>query len=73
MEDAIHLGRKAVVGAAIGFVVVTVGMTIAGALTGLGIAPALGLGLFVGAWGGTAFGFMMGGTVPLGRQLEHGS
>ena len=33
----------------------------------LGTANSLGLGVFTGMWCGVGFGFMMGGTLPLGR------
>lgn len=36
----------------------------------VGFGASLGLGAFVGIWGGGGFGFMMGGTVPLARHLD---
>ena len=60
LEDP-EILRTAVLGAAIGIVVVTLGVTIAGVL---------GLGLFIGTWGGGGFGFMMGGTIPFARHMD---
>lgn len=65
-----NLGRSAVIGYVIGFLVVAVGITTAGTLAGLGFGSSLGLGAFVGVWGGGGFGFMMGGTIPLARHLD---
>ena len=65
-----NVGRTAMIGYVIGFVVATVAITAAGALGGLGFSSSLGLGAFVGIWGGGGFGFMMGGTVPLARHLD---
>ena len=65
-----NVGRNAMIGAAVGFLVVTVAITTAGTLGGIGFGASLGLGAFVGMWGGTGFGFMMGGTIPLARHLD---
>jgi hypothetical protein len=54
----------------VGFLVVATAITVGGCIGGLGFAPALGLGCFVGVWGGGGSGFMMGGTLPLARQLD---
>lgn len=62
--------RTAMIGFVIGFVAVTVVITVAGTLGGLGFGASLGLGAFVGTWGGGGFGFMMGGTMPLARHLD---
>jgi hypothetical protein len=62
--DGAGIGRSAIVGAAVGFLVVTIGVTVAGTLGGIGFGASLGLGAFVGMWGGAGFGFMMGGTIP---------
>jgi hypothetical protein len=63
-------GRGAAIGYVIGFLVVATGITVGGSLGGLGFGPSLGLGCFVGAWGGGGFGFMLGGTLPLAHQLD---
>jgi hypothetical protein len=63
------VGRNALIGAIAGFLTVLVGITIGGTLAGLGVMPSLGIGLFVGAFGGTGFGFMMGATV---QGAKHG-
>ena len=65
-----NVGRNAMVGYVVGFVVAVVSITIAGTLTGFGFVNSLGLGAFVGMWGGGGFGAMMGGTVPLARHLD---
>jgi hypothetical protein len=62
--DGAGVGRSAMVGAAIGFLVVTIGVTVAGTLGGIGFGASLGLGAFVGMWGGAGFGFMSGATIP---------
>jgi hypothetical protein len=71
--DGPRVGRSALVGYLIGFVVVTVGITVAGTLGGLGFGDSLGLGAFVGFWGGGGFGFMLGATATFARQLERRS
>lgn len=60
--------RGAAIGAACGFVGLTVVIFIVGTLGGIGPAGALGLGLFVGAFGGVGFGFMMGGMLALTKH-----
>jgi hypothetical protein len=65
-----NVGRVAMVGYAVGFVIATVVITIVGTVAGLGLGASFGLGVFVGAWGGGGFGFMMGGTIPLALHLE---
>lgn len=65
-----NVGRTGMIGYAIGFTVATVGITIAGTLGGLGFGPSLGLGAFVGFWGGGGFGFMLGATIPFARYLD---
>lgn len=65
-----NLGRTAMIGYVVGFVTATVAVTAAGTLGGLGFGPSLGLGAFIGIWGGGGFGFMMGGTLPLARHLD---
>jgi hypothetical protein len=69
-SDEPGIGRTAVIGAAVGFLVSTIGITVAGSLGGIGFGASLGLGAFVGTWGGAGFGFMMGGTLPLARRLD---
>lgn len=64
------IARSALLGATIGFVTTTAGVTAAGMAGDLGLGASLGLGSFIGIWGGAGFGFMLGGTIPLGRRLE---
>jgi hypothetical protein len=60
-EDA-RVGRAAVRGAVVGFFGVSVLVAIAGWLCGLTTASSIGLGVFVGMWGGLGFGFMFGAS-----------
>src|SRR5690349_7603197 len=62
--------RSAAIGAALGFAIATVGITVIGTLAGIGAGGALGLAVFVGAFGGIGFGFMMGGVASLAHQFE---
>ena len=59
------LWRGSLIGAALGFVVLTVTITLVGTLGGFAPISALGLGAFVGLWGGCGFGMMMGGVVAM--------
>ena len=65
-----NVGRNAMIGYVVGFFVSVVSITIAGTLAGLGFGNSLGLGAFVGMWGGGGFGAMMGGTVPVARHSD---
>jgi hypothetical protein len=62
--------RPAAIGAATGFGVVTLLVTIGGAASGIEPGAAFGLGVFTGMWGGAGFGFMMGATLPLARHMD---
>jgi hypothetical protein len=68
--DEPNTARSAMIGYAIGFAVACVGLTIGGTIAGLGFGPSLGLGAFIGMWGGGGFGFMVGATIPLARHLD---
>src|SRR6187402_2923987 len=65
-----NVGRSAVIGYVVGFLVAAIVITGAGTLAGWGFGNALGLGAFVGIWGGGGFGFMMGATVPYALYLD---
>jgi hypothetical protein len=65
-----NLGRAGMVGYAVGFLVATVAITLVGTLGGLGFGNSLGLGAFVGLWGGGGFGFMLGATIPFAKHLD---
>jgi hypothetical protein len=58
-------GRWAAAGAVVGFSTVAVAVTVVALALGLGAGDAVGLGAYVGIWGGTGFGFMMGGCIGL--------
>jgi hypothetical protein len=62
--------RSAAIGAAIGFTVAALAITVIGTLAGIGAGGAFGLAVFVGAFGGVGFGFMMGGMASLARELD---
>ncbi len=59
--------KGAVVGTLLAFVVTTVGMLAAG----VDMGSALGLGLFIGFWGGLGFGCMVGGVLWATSHEEH--
>ena len=65
-----RVGRGAMLGAVIGFLVVSTAITGAGVSAGLGLGASAGLGGMIGVFGGTGFGFMMGAIVPLARHTE---
>ena len=65
-----NVGRSGMVGYFIGFVTAAVGITLVGTVGGLGFGNSLGLGAFVGIWGGGGFGFMLGVTIPFARYLD---
>jgi hypothetical protein len=63
LEEDARVGRGAVRGAAVGLVAISVLVAAAGVtLCGLAWASAIGLGVFVGMWGGLGFGFMFGAS-----------
>jgi hypothetical protein len=68
-SDALS-GRGAAIGYLIGFAVAMCAITAVGTIGGLGFGPSVGLGAFVGLWGGGGFGFMLGGTLPLAREMD---
>lgn len=65
-----RIGRSGAIGYALGFVVGTAIFALAGTLVGLSVPAAIGLGAFVGVWGGGGFGFMMAATVPYALYLD---
>jgi hypothetical protein len=67
-SDGPNIVRAAWVGALIGLVVVTAAVALAGILGGIERGSALGLGAFIGIWGGTGFGLMMGATITIARH-----
>ena len=60
--------RAAMLGAASGFALVAVVLTIIGAASGLEFGSAVGLGVFVGLFSGGGFGFMEAAVFALARQ-----
>jgi hypothetical protein len=63
-----NAARSGLIGYAIGLVVTCAVITAGGTLGGLGFVTSLGLGAFVGIWGGGGFGFMLGAIIPLARE-----
>jgi hypothetical protein len=57
-------------GTLIGFLAVVVVVTGGGILSGLEPMGALGLGVFIGMWGGAGFGFMTAGALSLARHAD---
>jgi hypothetical protein len=55
-------------GVAVGFVVVAPLVALLGWLSGSGPMGAVGLGVFVGSWGGAGFGGMLGATIAVIRH-----
>ncbi|MBK6855798.1 MAG: hypothetical protein IPG97_04370 [Microthrixaceae bacterium] len=70
-QETPGMGRAVALGAAIGivlsFIATTAGMVAAGAEVG----SAVGLGLFVGFWGGVGFGTMVAGVTWVSNHEEH--
>lgn len=62
-------GRAAVIGGVIGIVVVTLAVWLLSVASGVEALPALGLGFFVGSWGGLGFGAMLAASVA-GNRTE---
>ena len=62
-------GRAAVIGGLIGIVVVTFAVWLLSVASGVEALPALGLGVFVGSWGGLGFGAMLAASVA-GNSAE---
>lgn len=58
-----NVGRAAVIGGLVGIVVVSVSVWLLSLASGVEGLPAVGLGLFVGGWGGLGFGAMLGASV----------
>ena len=63
LEEDARVGRAAAQGAVVGLIGISALVTLAGVLLcGLSWASAVGLGVFVGMWGGLGFGFMFGAS-----------
>ena len=65
------VGRAAARGALLGFVLVGMGVTWMTYAGGADFGGAVGVGVFVGIWGGCGFGGMMGATLCVARAEEH--
>jgi hypothetical protein len=73
LEEDARVGHAALRGAIVGFLGISLAVAIAGALCGLSTTPAIGLGVFVGMWGGLGFGFMFAASWAGMRVMDsHG-
>lgn len=66
-----RIGRAALRGSIVGFVLFVVGAGGLGLLCGMGLGGALGLGVFTGLWGGPGFGGMFGAIMASERESQH--
>jgi hypothetical protein len=64
------IARALVMGTLAGFVFVVALVTGVGILSDLEPMGALGLGVFIGMWGGAGFGFMTAGALSLARHTD---
>ncbi|HET6949947.1 MAG TPA: hypothetical protein VFI47_06220 [Acidimicrobiales bacterium] len=64
------VGRAAAFGTLAGFVAITLLFAAIGLACGVEPVGALGLGVFVGMWGGAGFGFMVAGSLTLARHAD---
>lgn len=62
------VGRGALIGAAIGCVVVASLVTVVGRVAGLGPLDSFGLGLATAVWGGPGFGALFGAIATITRN-----
>lgn len=58
-----RVGRAALKGGLIGFVLVTFAVWLLAVVSGVEPVPAVAVGVFVGSWGGLAFGAMLAASV----------
>ena len=64
------VGRAALVGGLLGFVSVSIAVTVMAVMTSeVDVVPALALGVFVGSWGGLGFGAMLAASVAGNRDM----
>ncbi len=69
-NDRPAIGRGALVGGSLGFLVVFVAVVIATTIAGFDTGGAVGVALFVGLFGGFGFGAMAGALVPVTRHFD---
>ena len=58
-----NVGRAAVIGGVIGFVVVSIAVWLLAVASGVEAIPSVALGVFVASWGGLGFGAMLAASV----------
>lgn len=73
VPTAVDSVRRTAIATIVGFVVVAAGVTGLSMLFGEDPIGSLGVGAFVGSWGGAGFGFMMGATQAAIRSGADGS
>lgn len=66
LEDGVVRGF--VLGSIVGFIATFVACGGIALASGLGVGPALGVGIFAASWGGPGFGGMMGGVFAYTRN-----
>lgn len=65
------LGRSMALGGLLGVVVAFLGTTVGMLAADVELGSAVGLGIFMGFWGGLGFGTMVGGVTWVSRHEEH--
>jgi hypothetical protein len=70
LSDEATLWRGALIGAALGFAFFTLAIAIGATASGFAPVSGLGIGAFVGLWGGLGFGMMMGGAFTFHGMSE---
>ena len=70
LSNEATLWRGALFGAALGFAFFALVIAIAATASGFAPVSALGIGAFVGLWGGLGFGMMMGGAFAFHGMSE---
>ncbi len=69
--EPVGMGRAVAMGGLVGVVLAFVVSTLGMLAAGVELGSALGLGLFIGFWGGLGFGVMVGGVVWVSAHEEH--
>lgn len=64
------VGRGALCGAVIGFIVVASLVTVVGMIAGLEALDSIGLGAFAAVWGGPGFGALVGAVMVITRNEQ---
>jgi hypothetical protein len=70
-KEPVGMGRAMATGGAVGVVLAFVATTLSMLAADVELGSALGLGLFIGFWGGLGFGVMVGGVTWVSAHEEH--